>query len=50
MPNHRIKQGIKIAGVKLYEQGLLPLATILNVLDYSRSSVAMVATDVFQMN
>jgi hypothetical protein len=38
MPNHRIEQGIKLAGIKLYECGLLPLAVILDVLDYSRST------------
>ncbi|KIM77531.1 hypothetical protein PILCRDRAFT_76616 [Piloderma croceum F 1598] len=38
MPNRRIEQGIKLAGIKLYEHGLLPLAVILDVLDYSRST------------
>jgi transposase len=38
MPNRRIERGIKLAGIKLYEHGLLPLAVILDVLDYSRST------------
>ena len=36
MPNRRIKRGVKLAGVKLYEHGVLPLSTILDVLGYSR--------------
>ena len=36
MPNRRIERGTKLAGIKLYEHGVLPLATILDVLGYSR--------------
>ena len=38
MPNRRIERGIKLAAIKLYEHGLLPLAVILDVLDYSQST------------
>jgi transposase len=36
MPNRRIERGVKLAGIKLYEHGVLPLSTILDVLGYSR--------------
>ncbi|KIM89759.1 hypothetical protein PILCRDRAFT_60772 [Piloderma croceum F 1598] len=36
MPNRQIEQGIKLAGVKLYDHGVLSLATILDVLGYSQ--------------
>jgi hypothetical protein len=36
MPNRRIERGIKLAGIKLYEHDVLPLAVILDVQDYSR--------------
>jgi hypothetical protein len=36
MPNCRIEQGTKLAGIKLYEHGVLPLDTILDILEYSR--------------
>ena len=36
MPNRRIERGVKLAGIKLYEHGVLSLSTILDVLGYSR--------------
>jgi transposase len=36
MPNRRIERGTKLAGIKLYENGVLPLDTILDILEYSR--------------
>lgn len=36
MPNRRIEQGTKLAGIKLYEHGVLSLDTILDILEYSR--------------
>jgi transposase len=36
MPNRRIERGTKLAGIKLYEHGVLPLDTILDILEYSR--------------
>ena len=34
MPNHRIEWGTKLAGIKFYEHGVLPLDTILDILEY----------------
>ena len=36
MPNRKIERGVKLACIKLYEHGVLPLSTILDVLGYSR--------------
>lgn len=38
MPYHLIPRAVKIAGIKLWERNLLPLETILDVLEYSRST------------
>jgi len=36
MPNRRIERGTKLAGIKLYKHGVLPLDTTLDILEYSR--------------
>ena len=38
MPYHFIPQAVKLADTKLWKRNLLPLETILDVLDYSRST------------